>query len=88
MKSRVQKWGNSLALRIPRAYAAELDLKDGSPVAISVEEGAMIIKPDRDRIFDLDSLLGAITDENIHPGWEADSVSNGGNADGGEGNGE
>jgi antitoxin MazE len=75
MKTRVQKWGNSLALRIPRAFADELELANGSPVAMSVEEGALVIKPDRDRMWALDSLLSEITDENVHPEWEADLIS-------------
>jgi antitoxin MazE len=75
MKTRVQKWGNSLALRIPRAYAAELDLEDGSPAAMSVEEGALVIRPDRERSWDFDVLLAGVTDENIHPEWEAGSIA-------------
>jgi antitoxin MazE len=71
MKTHVQRWGNSLGLRIPKSFAEGLRLRDGSPVEISLEEGAVIIKPDLDRSFDLDSLLSKITAENIHPAWEA-----------------
>jgi antitoxin MazE len=88
MKTRVQKWGNSLAVRIPKSFAEGLRFENGSPAEMSLEEGALIIRPDRDRIFDLGSLLGAVTDENIHPEWKADSMSNGGNIESGEGNAE
>ncbi len=81
VKSRVQKWGNSLAVRIPKSFADGLGLGNSSPVKISLEEGAVIIRPDRDRIFDLDSLLSMITDENIHPEWEAEGMAEGESAD-------
>jgi antitoxin MazE len=88
MKSRVQKWGNSLALRIPKSFAEELEIKNSSPVAVSVEEGALVIKPDRDRMWDLHSLLARITDENVHPEWAKEPLSEGEGGDGPEGKGE
>lgn len=72
MKTRVQKWGNSLAVRIPKSFAEGLDLKNNGPVEMSLEEGAIIIKPDKDRMWNLDALLAAMTGENIHPAWEAE----------------
>jgi len=72
MTTHVQKWGNSLAVRIPKSFADDLDLGNNSPVEMSLEEGALVIKPDRDRPWDLNSLLAAVTDENIHPAWEAE----------------
>ena len=39
MKARVQKWGNSLGVRIPALYAREFDLKSGSAVEILEEAG-------------------------------------------------
>lgn len=74
MKTRIQKWGNSLAVRIPKSFAEELDWRESAPVEMSLEEGALVIKPDRDRVWDLDSLLAAVTDENIHPAWEAEGT--------------
>ena len=72
MKTRVQKWGNSLAVRLPKSFAAELDLRDDSPVEMSLEEGGLVIRPDKERTWDLDSLLEKVTDENIHPAWEVE----------------
>ncbi len=84
MKTRVQKWGNSLAVRIPKSFASNLGLENNSPVKIGLEEGALVIKPDRDRAWDLDSLLAGVTDENIHPEWETEGAGEGSNAGGPE----
>ncbi|NTV80003.1 MAG: AbrB/MazE/SpoVT family DNA-binding domain-containing protein [Candidatus Aminicenantes bacterium] len=76
MKTRVQKWGNSLAVRIPRSFAAEMGWSESAPVEISLDDGAMIIKSDKERTWDLQSLLSGVTDENIHSAWEdEDSVA-------------
>ena len=85
MKTRVQKWGNSLAVRIPKSFADDLDLGNNSSVEMSLEEGAVVIKPDRDRAWDLGALLTDVTDENIHPAWEKeDAVFEKAGAGGGE----
>jgi antitoxin MazE len=70
MKTRIQKWGNSLATRLPKSFAEELDLGDGAPIEMTIEDGAIVIRPDRDRVWDLETLLAGVTDENIHPAWE------------------
>jgi antitoxin MazE len=70
MKTRVQKWGNSLAVRIPKSFAEGMGVGNNAPVEMSLEEGALVIKADRDRQWDLDALLAEVTDENIHPEWE------------------
>ena len=74
MKTRVQKWGNSLAVRIPKSFADDLDLENNSSVEMSLEEGAVVIKPDRDKVWDLEALLADVTDENIHPAWEKEDA--------------
>ena len=70
MKTRVQKWGNSLAVRIPKSFAEEMGWNENAPVAMSLGEGALIIKTDRERAWDLGSLLAGVTGENIHDAWE------------------
>jgi antitoxin MazE len=45
MKSRVQKWGNSLALRIPKSFADEVGIQKEMPVEISLADGNLIITP-------------------------------------------
>ncbi|MFV9504589.1 MAG: AbrB/MazE/SpoVT family DNA-binding domain-containing protein [Oscillochloridaceae bacterium umkhey_bin13] len=66
MQSRVQKWGNSLALRIPKSFAAEIGLADDTPVEISLVEGKLIVAPLPQPAYTLDDLLTQITPENIH----------------------
>jgi antitoxin MazE len=74
MKTSVQRWGNSLAVRIPKSFAEDLGWGDNAPVEMSLEEGALTIKTDRERTWDLDTLMSGVTDENIHPAWEAESA--------------
>ncbi len=66
MTSRVQKWGNSLALRIPKPLAAEVGLKDNSPVELSLCEGKLIITPSAQPTVSLDDLLAKVTKKNLH----------------------
>jgi len=73
MKTRIQKWGNSLAVRIPKSFAAGLGLMENASVEMTLEDEALVIKPDREGTWDLDSLLGGVTDENVHPEWETES---------------
>jgi antitoxin MazE len=75
MKTRIQKWGNSLAVRIPKSFAEELGWGENAPVEMSLEESALVIKSDKERTWDLGALLADVTDENIHPAWEAETVS-------------
>lgn len=63
MQTVVQKWGNSLGIRIPSSYVKELKLKNGSSVDIVEEEGKIIIAPKR---ISLDELLSNVTEENRH----------------------
>lgn len=77
METRVQKWGNSLALRIPRTLAAELGLKDSSPVKLSLRDGRLVITPVIKPAVSLESLLAQVTEENLHR--EADTGASMGN---------
>jgi antitoxin MazE len=63
MQTVVQKWGNSLGIRIPALYTKDLELKNGSTVEISEEEGKLVIIPKRNS---LDELVAKITNENMH----------------------
>ena len=66
MRTRVQKWGNSLALRIPRSFAAEARLEQGTPVDVSLVEGTLVVTPLTDPAFTLEQLLAGVTEENLH----------------------
>ena len=66
MKVQVQKWGNSLALRIPKSYAVETKIENGSTVEVAVQKGAIIVKPVAKENLTLDEILANITEENLH----------------------
>lgn len=66
MKVQVQKWGNSLALRIPKAFAVESNISQGSTVEVSLENGRIIVFPVVEPEFSLDEMLAQITPENSH----------------------
>ena len=69
MKTRVQKWGNSLALRIPKSFAVDAHLDAETPVELSVVEGNLVVKPLAETPLSLDELLKGVTDENLHGEW-------------------
>lgn len=67
MIAAVAKWGNSLALRIPNAFAREISVREGASVDISVTNGALLVRPvDESHVYDLEELLCKITEENLH----------------------
>ena len=66
MKIQVQKWGNSLALRIPKTYAQEAKVKEGSAVDLSCVEGKLVLTPLTRSSYNLKNLLAGVTKENVH----------------------
>jgi len=66
METRIQKWGNSLAVRIPQVFAAEAGLSQDSPVELSLENGRLVIKPIQATHYRLEDLLAGITADNLH----------------------
>lgn len=66
MRARVQRWGNSLALRIPSAFAAETLIEQGSEVELTLEEGRLVVTPVSTPAFSLDALLADITPDKLH----------------------
>lgn len=66
MNTTVQKWGNSLAVRIPRSVAEDTHLHRGSVVDIILIGGKIVVKPERQRPYTLAQLLKGITKRNRH----------------------
>ena len=66
MLTKVQKWGNSLALRIPKAFALDARLENDSFVEITIVEGQIIITPVAAPSWTLEELLAGITKNNLH----------------------
>ncbi len=66
MLTKVQKWGNSLALRIPKAFALDAQLDNDSVVEVSLVDGQIVIKPVQSPTWTLEKLLAGINNDNIH----------------------
>ena len=66
MKTRIQKWGNSLALRIPKSFAIEVGLQRETSVEVSLSNGKLVITPIAKPKPTLKQLLAKINKENLH----------------------
>ena len=66
MKTRVQKWGNSLALRIPKSFADEVGLQKETSVEVSLADGKIVVTPITKSKLTLEQLLSKVTKENLH----------------------
>ncbi|MCZ6873956.1 MAG: AbrB/MazE/SpoVT family DNA-binding domain-containing protein [bacterium] len=66
MKARIQKWGNSLALRIPKSFAVEIHLEQGALVEISLHDGKLLVTPLSRPAITLEELLKHVTPQNLH----------------------
>ena len=66
MRTRVQKWGNSLALRIPKSFAIEVGLERETSVEVSLANGKLVITPIAKPKLTLKHLLAKVTKENLH----------------------
>jgi antitoxin MazE len=67
MKTAIQQWGNSLAVRIPRAFAEQARVKKGTPVSVTVDKGRLVITPALSKGLSLKKLLTKVTPANLHP---------------------
>ncbi len=65
MKTTVRKWGNSLAVRIPKGISDDLCIKEGTDLEVFSREECLILKHVNNE-YSLKALLSLITDENIH----------------------
>jgi antitoxin MazE len=70
MKVRVQKWGNSLAVRIPKSFAVEARVEQDTEVDLSIVEGRLVISPTRRHTPTLEELLKRVTPQNRHGEFE------------------
>lgn len=66
MRTRVQLWGHSLAIRIPRTFAAQAGLERNVPVDLTVENGRLLVAVAAPLPPTLDDLLAQVTPENVH----------------------
>ncbi|MDW7739558.1 MAG: AbrB/MazE/SpoVT family DNA-binding domain-containing protein [Bacillota bacterium] len=67
MLVKILKWGNSLAIRIPKAFASEVKIKENSRVELTIENGKLSVKPVEDeQSYQLEQLLNQVNEENVH----------------------
>ena len=65
MRTKAQKWGNSIGIRIPSAFAREASLAPGTEVNLCCEDGTLVITP-ASRVLPLADLVAGITPRNLH----------------------
>ena len=63
MKTQLSKWGHSLAVRIPRAFAEQLGISEGSAIEIIASNDAIVLKKPQ---YTLEGLLANVTPQNLH----------------------
>ncbi|OGQ34225.1 MAG: hypothetical protein A3F16_07750 [Deltaproteobacteria bacterium RIFCSPHIGHO2_12_FULL_43_9] len=66
MKSKLQKWGNSLAIRIPKTLSEEINVGRGSEVKLEVVDKKIIIEVVKETTYTLQNLLDCVNKDNIH----------------------
>ncbi len=66
MMTQVQKWGNSLAIRIPKTLASDTKIQNGSVVELALIKGRIVATPVVEEEYTLDQLLSGITVKNLH----------------------
>ena len=66
MQTKIKKWGNSLALRIPKSFALNANLRQDELVDLSIDKERIIITPIYEKEYSLDELLGNVSEGNLH----------------------
>ncbi|MFW6054454.1 MAG: AbrB/MazE/SpoVT family DNA-binding domain-containing protein [Thermodesulfobacteriota bacterium] len=70
MQTKIKKWGNSLALRIPKSFAVNANLRQDELVDISIDKERIIITPISEKEYSLDELLAGVWEDNLHRGFD------------------
>jgi len=66
MQTQIKKWGNSLALRIPKLFALDANLKLNKLVELSIDKHSIIITPIDEKEYSLEKLLEGVSKNNLH----------------------
>jgi antitoxin MazE len=66
MRTRVQKLGNSLAVRIPNTLALDVGLEDGAEVELFVDKGRLVVVPPVVQSYTLAELLADVRPSKLH----------------------
>jgi antitoxin MazE len=75
MNTHIQRWGNSLAIRIPKAFAEETGLQANDQVELTIRDGQIILTPIKSKTYSLDDLLAGVTPENRHNEWDTGTTA-------------
>jgi antitoxin MazE len=72
MLVKVQKWGNSLAVRIPKAFAGEINISENSSVNLTLIDGSINLKPTENNYeYKLDDLIEKVNESNLHGEYDS-----------------
>jgi antitoxin MazE len=66
MKTTAQKWGNSLAIRVPKSVAVQAGIQEQDELEIEVQDGTVVLKPRLQRVYRVEDLVKQITPKNVH----------------------
>jgi len=66
MRVQVKKWGNSLALRIPKPFAQDAEVREGTVVDFSVSKGKIVAVSLGRKKVTLRELLAKVSRRNLH----------------------
>lgn len=66
MLQKIDRWGNSLGLRLPKVMTEQLSLNEGSSVVVTIEKNALVLRPQKKHSETLKQLLGRIAPNNLH----------------------
>ncbi len=70
MQAKIKKWGNSLALRIPKSFALNANLRQSELVDLTIDKERIIITPIGEKEYSLDELLEGVSESNLHGEFE------------------
>jgi antitoxin MazE len=70
MKAKIQKWGKSLAVRIPESLAADAGLEEDAAVDLKLVRGKVVVDPLTSDQVTLNELLTGVTSKNLHDAWD------------------
>jgi antitoxin MazE len=65
VRAKLQKWGNGLGLRVPKALAQSAGLREGGEVELTVQNGRLVVTPVEEDLS-LEEMLDQVTEENRH----------------------
>jgi len=66
VKTKVQKWGNSLSVRLPKTVAQEMGLQVNDILEIEIDDHRLILEARKDQEYRLTNLMKEVTEDNLH----------------------